>query len=70
MPLKDTPALRRLVAQALAAEDQVGVRVLPERHFHVVGVRDYGPGETFRLQRLRALGLIAAGIVELLPYIP
>jgi hypothetical protein len=70
MPLKDTPALRRLAAQALAAEDQVGVRVRADRHFHVAGVRDYGPGEVLRMQRLRALTLIAAGVVELIPYLP
>jgi hypothetical protein len=67
MPFKDTPGLRRLVAQALAAEDEVTVRVLPGCHFHVVGVRDYGPGETFRLPRLRARTLVDAAVVELLP---
>ena len=65
MPFKDTPALRRLVAQVQAAHDQVDVRVLPGRHFHVVGVRDYGPGETFSLPRLRAQTLIDAHVVEL-----
>jgi hypothetical protein len=65
MPFKDTPALRRLVAQVQAAHDQVDVRVLPGRHFHVVGVRDYGPGETFTLPRLRAQILIDAQVVEL-----
>lgn len=67
MPFKDTPGLRRLVAQALAAQDEVRVRVLPGRHFHVVGIRDYGPGEIFRLPRLRARTLIEANVVELMP---
>ena len=62
MPFKDTPGLRRLVAQALAEEDRVTVRVLPARHFHVVGVRDYGPGETFELPRVRARKLIEADL--------
>lgn len=67
MPLKDTPGLRRLVAQALAEEDRVTVRVLHGRHFHVVGVRDYGPGETFDLPRSRARVLVETNVVELMP---
>jgi hypothetical protein len=67
MPFKDTPALRRLVAQVQAAQDQVHVRVLPGRHFHVVGERDYGPGEVFSLPRLRAKSLVDAHVVELVP---
>jgi hypothetical protein len=65
MPFKDTPALRRLAAQVLAAQDQVQVRVLPGRHFHVVGERDYGPGEVFSLPRLRAQTLADAEVVEI-----
>jgi hypothetical protein len=65
MPFKDTPALRRLVAQVQAAQDQVEVRVLPGRHFHIVGERDYGPGETFSLPRARAMTLVEAHVVEL-----
>jgi hypothetical protein len=67
MPFKDTPALRRLVAQVQAAQDQVQVRVLPDRHFHVVGEHDYGPGEVFSLPRLRAMSLVDAHVVELVP---
>jgi len=67
MPFKDTPALRRLVAQVQAAQDQVQVRVLPGRHFHIVGERDYGPGEVFSLRRQRAQTLVDAHVVELVP---
>jgi hypothetical protein len=67
MPFKDTPALRRLVAQAQAAQDHVQVRVTPGRHFHIVGEREYGAGETFSLPRLRAQTLVEAHVVEIVP---
>ena len=44
------------------------MRALPGRHFHVVGERDYGPGEIFSLQRLRAQALVIALVIELVPW--
>ena len=66
MPLKDTPALRRLVASALEAEDEVDARVLPGFIIeNNAGIRCI-PGDTARLSRRHARQLADAGSVELL----
>jgi hypothetical protein len=64
MPLKDTPALRKLVARAIAEEDEVDVRVLPGFMVGWLG-ETYGADETPRLPRERARQLARDGAVVL-----